>query len=62
MYHLFRTASGDFSLDECFTFEELEQQVSDGTVAEHAVPLYGRQLSLQKIPPGCQTLTRFQLS
>ncbi|AXY37770.1 tRNA pseudouridine(55) synthase TruB [Bacillus velezensis] len=39
MSHLIRTASGDFSLDECFTFEELEQQVSDGTVAEHAVPI-----------------------
>lgn len=39
MSHLIRTASGDFSLDECFTFEELEQQVSDGTVAEHTVPI-----------------------
>lgn len=26
MSHLIRTASGDFSLDECFTFDELEAQ------------------------------------
>ncbi|MBY8912150.1 tRNA pseudouridine(55) synthase TruB [Bacillus sp. YC2] len=39
MSHLIRTASGDFSLEECFTFEELEQQAANGTVADHAVPI-----------------------
>lgn len=39
MSHLIRTASGDFSLDECFTFEELEAQVQSGTVGEHTVPI-----------------------
>ncbi|MCY9375676.1 tRNA pseudouridine(55) synthase TruB [Bacillus sp. T17B1] len=39
MSHLIRTASGDFSLDECFTFEDLEAQVQSGTVGEHTVPI-----------------------
>ncbi|PJY98618.1 tRNA pseudouridine(55) synthase TruB [Bacillus vallismortis] len=39
MSHLIRTASGDFSLDECFTFDELEAQAQSGNVEEHAVPI-----------------------
>lgn len=39
MSHLIRTASGDFSLDECFTFDELEAQAQSGTVEEHTVPI-----------------------
>ncbi|MCY8513411.1 tRNA pseudouridine(55) synthase TruB [Bacillus atrophaeus] len=39
MSHLIRTASGAFSLDECFTFEELEAQAEAGTIAEHTVPV-----------------------
>jgi tRNA pseudouridine55 synthase len=32
MSHLIRTASGEFSLDACYTFEQLEQFMEEGTI------------------------------
>jgi tRNA pseudouridine55 synthase len=32
MSHLVRTASGEFSLEDCISFEEIEENVQNGTV------------------------------
>ncbi len=34
MSHLIRTASGQFTLDRCLTFEEVQQQIDSGTMQE----------------------------
>ncbi|MBS2969027.1 tRNA pseudouridine(55) synthase TruB [Metabacillus sp. KIGAM252] len=37
MSHLIRTASGKFTLDQCLTFEEIEQKLADETL--HLIPI-----------------------
>lgn len=39
MSHLIRTGSGDFTLDECITLDELRDISEEGTVEEHLVPI-----------------------
>ena len=35
MSHLIRTGSGDFTLDECITLDELRDMSEEGTIGEH---------------------------
>ncbi|ALM29331.1 MULTISPECIES: tRNA pseudouridine(55) synthase TruB [Bacillus] len=39
MSHLIRIGSGDFTLDECITLDELREISEKGTVEEHLVPI-----------------------
>ncbi|NPC92620.1 tRNA pseudouridine(55) synthase TruB [Bacillus sp. WMMC1349] len=39
MSHLRRTASGDFTLDQCLTFEDIEKLLDTGSLAEQMVPV-----------------------
>ncbi|MEK5502089.1 tRNA pseudouridine(55) synthase TruB [Bacillus sp. FSL M8-0168] len=39
MSHLIRTASGNFSLEECLTFEEIEDHIANGTLSGQLVPI-----------------------
>lgn len=39
MSHLIRTASGQFTLDRCLTFEEIQQQIESGTMQERLLSI-----------------------
>ncbi|WP_077736831.1 tRNA pseudouridine(55) synthase TruB [Bacillus sonorensis] len=39
MSHLIRTASGSFSLDECLSFEQLNEHMENGTLSEQLVTI-----------------------
>ncbi|MEH7387919.1 tRNA pseudouridine(55) synthase TruB [Bacillus sp. JJ1521] len=49
MSDLKRTSSGDFTLDQCLTLEELEHHVQTGTVQEHLLTIEDALFHLRKI-------------
>ncbi len=49
MSDLKRTSSGDFTLDQCMTLEELEDHVQTGTIQEHLLTIEDAVSHLRKI-------------
>ncbi|KOO46573.1 tRNA pseudouridine(55) synthase TruB [Priestia koreensis] len=39
MSDLIRTASGEFTLQDCLTFEQIEHSMEEGTIQEHLLPI-----------------------